>query len=148
MFLCVFHKFFIIYHIIMHNTNFNPKSTSKIWKTCLFYKSFKSLNLGYHHWWCNENSQVLSRPYKSSKEKRGRRNILAQFNLVYPLALDEHISTRCEGNRTITSQVQPLWNTDPNNVTSMAVMEVTSKPFGLLNSRNGYQTSNHSPHAI
>ena len=64
------------------------------------------------------------------------------------LALDEHISTRCERNRTIASQLQPLWNANPNNVTSMAVMEVTSEPFGLLNNRNGYQTSNRSLHAI
>ena len=28
---------------------FNLKSTSKIWKTCLFHNSFKSLNLGYYH---------------------------------------------------------------------------------------------------
>ena len=31
------------------NTSFNLKSTSKIWKTCLFHNSFKSLSLGYHH---------------------------------------------------------------------------------------------------
>ena len=31
------------------NTSFDPKSISKIEKTCLFNNSFKTLNLGYHH---------------------------------------------------------------------------------------------------
>ena len=63
------------------------------------------------------------------------------------LALDEHVSTRYERKRTVPSQVQPLWNADSNNLTSIAVMEVTSEPFGLLNNRNCYQ-SNRSSHAI
>ena len=49
MFLCVLHMFLIVLHMFMHNTSFDFKSTSKIWKKCLFHSSFKSLNLGCHH---------------------------------------------------------------------------------------------------
>ena len=41
--------FLVVHHMFMHITRFNLKSTSKIWKTCLFSNSFKSLNLGYHY---------------------------------------------------------------------------------------------------
>ena len=48
MFLCVLHMFLVVHHILIHNTSFDLKSTSKIRKRCLFHNSFKSLNLGYH----------------------------------------------------------------------------------------------------
>ena len=59
MFLCVLHMFLVVHYIFMHITSFNLKSTSKIWKPCLFNNSFKFLNLGYHH------PQTLIRVYFS-----------------------------------------------------------------------------------
>ena len=49
MFLIVLHMFLVVHHMFVHITSFDLKSTSRIWKICLFNNSFKSLNLRYHH---------------------------------------------------------------------------------------------------
>ena len=83
---------------------------------------------------CNRNSLVFSRPYASSKVKTGRREILAKLNLVHPSLKDGRgYYTTClhwVRERTVASQVQPLWNADfLNNLTSTSVMEVTFEPL-------------------
>ena len=92
-------------------------------------------------------SSLVHRRRPVKRQGEGRSSF--KFNLVHPWLLHHgHVSTKCKRKRTVASQVQPLWNADLNNLTFTAVMEVTSELFGLLNNRNGYQTSNRSPHAI
>ena len=106
---------------------------------------------------------VISRPYKSSKEKKGRRIMLVQNNLIRLSGKDRRgccalnmLSLRWLKIPPGVRRVEPLKVKSnncygmqiSNNVTPMAVMEVTSESFELLNNRNGYQTSNRSSHAI
>ena len=106
-------------------------------------------------WQCNKTDQLLTRPYGSSKG----RNELPQTRsskdkLVHPWCwLDEHFtSLACSLD---TNLKWPLYSCQvtnrfpingceketPNDVNSIAVMEVTSESFKLVNHRS-YYTNN------
>ena len=97
--------------------------------------------------------QVISRPYKSSKEKEESKIMLVQNNLIRASVKDGRgcyslnmLSLRRLKIPPGVRWVEPLEVKSnnrcgmqiPNSVTSMAVVEVTSKSFELLNNRNGY----------